>query len=130
MPIDYKEYGVQFAVKSQVLRMYGKCAQCGAQQAKAHPRTRSRVVLTVHHLDRNPRNHLLGNLVPLCQACHLNEHRLNLKQGYSGVQVSVDYLAWVDGLLSFFKYLVEEMSVNYTKLHEITKGQQGSGQER
>ena len=48
-----------------------KCEICDAQNGKPHPRTGSKVVLTVHHMDFNPGNNLKYNLVALCQRCHL-----------------------------------------------------------
>ena len=35
----------------------------------------TRIVLTVHHLDEDPTNNQHGNLVALCQRCHLSKHR-------------------------------------------------------
>lgn len=47
-----------------------KCELCDAKNHKLHPITKSNVVLTVHHLDFNPRNNELWNLIALCQRCH------------------------------------------------------------
>ena len=35
-----------------------------------HPETGSRVILTVAHLDHDPRNNADDNLAALCQKCH------------------------------------------------------------
>lgn len=52
-----------------------ECVRCGSRQK-----------LTVHHKDRNGRgrdvpNNALSNLETLCRACHLNEHRAEIRQG-------------------------------------------------
>ncbi|MER6892006.1 RusA family crossover junction endodeoxyribonuclease [Streptomyces halstedii] len=53
----------------------GQCGRhrgrCRAWNGEPHPETRSRVVLTVAHLDRVPENCDEANLVAMCQACHL-----------------------------------------------------------
>lgn len=48
-----------------------RCERCGATHGHPHPRTASIVVLTVAHLDQDPRNNDLANLLALCQRCHL-----------------------------------------------------------
>lgn len=46
--------------------------QCRAENGKPHPRTGSKVVLTIsHHPDPDPRNCDPANLAARCQACHL-----------------------------------------------------------
>ena len=54
---------------------------CRAENGKPHPVTGSRVVLTVAHLDQDPRNCDLENLRAWCQRCHLtydgDQHRSN-----------------------------------------------------
>lgn len=45
--------------------------RCEARNREAHPVTGSRVVLTVAHLDHTPENVDPGNLLALCQRCHL-----------------------------------------------------------
>ena len=53
-----------------------KCERCGMQCRKpgekfdTHKRT-----LTVHHIDRDPRNCKPENLTALCAGCHLKAHR-------------------------------------------------------
>ena len=47
-----------------------ECELCDAMNSRPHPVTNSKVVLTVHHLDFNPRNSELWNLIALCQRCH------------------------------------------------------------
>lgn len=52
-------------------RAGNRCEWCGAENHKPHPATGSMVVLTVAHLDHNPRNCEDNNLAALCQRCHL-----------------------------------------------------------
>lgn len=53
-----------------------RCEWCAAVQGQPHPRTGSKVVLTVAHVhDPAPENVAPGNLAALCQACHLNHDR-------------------------------------------------------
>lgn len=47
------------------------CIACGDPHSHSN-------ILTVHHLDRDPQNCDLSNLVALCQRCHLQLHGLNL----------------------------------------------------
>lgn len=44
--------------------------RCTAIHGRKHPRTGARVVLTVAHLDHDPRNCADKNLLALCQLCH------------------------------------------------------------
>lgn len=53
----------------------GRCGQdhggrCRARQGQAHPVTGSKVILTVMHLDHDPRNCDPANLMAGCQKCH------------------------------------------------------------
>ena len=49
--------------------------RCAAVNYEEHPVTFSRVVLTVAHLDHTPENCDDGNLLAMCQRCHLNLDR-------------------------------------------------------
>jgi hypothetical protein len=49
----------------------GHEGRCEALHGRPHPVTRSRVVLTVAHLDHEPRNCDPANLRAMCQRCHL-----------------------------------------------------------
>ena len=57
------------------VRAGGRCEWCGACNYETHPVTGSSVVLTVAHLDQNPKNNHLDNLAALCQRCHLAHDR-------------------------------------------------------
>ena len=50
------------------------CKDCGRSD-RTH-----KVVLTTHHIDYNPANNLLTNLVCLCQGCHLRRHGRDLSE--------------------------------------------------
>lgn len=47
-----------------------RCKFCNAENHQPHPITGSIVVLTVAHLDHDPRNNGDENLAALCQRCH------------------------------------------------------------
>ncbi|GIR61625.1 MAG: HNH endonuclease signature motif containing protein [Deltaproteobacteria bacterium] len=44
------------------------CARCGKDCSNP---SNSRDLLQVHHIDENPGNNQLENLIPLCSVCHL-----------------------------------------------------------
>lgn len=75
-PKNWKE------IRAAILERAGhKCEKCGAENYKPHPVTRSKVVLTIAHLDHTPENCSPENLKALCQRCHLaydhQHHREN-----------------------------------------------------
>ncbi len=45
--------------------------RCEARHGEGHPETGSKVVLTTAHLDHTPENVSPGNLLAMCQRCHL-----------------------------------------------------------
>ena len=73
MPIDRSRYPPNWDEISRAVRLAAgnRCQWCGAANHQPHPVTRSRVVLTVAHLDDNPMNNRPENLAALCQRCHL-----------------------------------------------------------
>jgi 5-methylcytosine-specific restriction endonuclease McrA len=77
-------YGKDWAALSRRLRSEraGNCCEwCGVANGQLNLFTGSRVVLTVAHLDQNPRNNAEHNLAVLCQKCHLNHDRpFNLRK--------------------------------------------------
>ena len=89
MPIDYKLYPANWREISRRIRFEradNHCEWCGAENYKAHPETRSIVVLTVAHLGIEKPDGTPGrrddlddtrdeNLAALCQRCHLNFDR-------------------------------------------------------
>lgn len=66
-PRNWKEISLHI----RKVRARDKCELCGAENGKPNPRTGSKVVLTVAHLDHNPENCAHGNLKAMCQSCHL-----------------------------------------------------------
>jgi hypothetical protein len=88
MPIDYSEYHPKWSLISRLIRFKraeNKCEWCNAENYKPHPKTGSKVVLTVAHLDHNKANNKFDNLKALCQKCHLGHdlqhHIRNRKYG-------------------------------------------------
>ena len=74
MPMDKRRYPpnwkeIAWRVKSTAA---WKCQKCGKQcrlpgeKLDTHQRT-----LTVHHIDHNPENCAIENLIALCAPCHL-----------------------------------------------------------
>ena len=64
-PKNWKQ--ISWEVRAQAGNM---CELCDAKNGEPHPITKSKVVLTVHHLDFNPKNNERYNLMALCQRCH------------------------------------------------------------
>lgn len=79
MPIDYKLYvGLTKEIRAAVRNRSGNRCEgspaypdCRAENGKPHPVTKSKVILTMAHLDHNPENNDLSNLRDWCQRCHL-----------------------------------------------------------
>ncbi len=58
-------------ISYQVRRRAGwKCEMCGAAAGGKNPRTGSKVVLTVHHINGDPTDNRRANLLALCQEHH------------------------------------------------------------
>ncbi len=69
-PENWKE--ISLAIRE---RAKNKCELCGALNGETTAR-RTKVVLTVHHIDRDKKNNKAVNLIAICQKCHL---RLDLE---------------------------------------------------
>jgi len=71
-PKDWREIARQVCA-AQGFKCAGspKYPSCRAVHGMLHPATGSRVVLTVAHLDHDPRNSEWANLRAWCQRCHL-----------------------------------------------------------
>jgi len=77
---------------------------CRAENGKPHPVTRSKVVLTVAHLDQDPTNNGRPgdrpNLKALCQRCHLahdeRQHATNAARTRRGKLPQLDLIDWLD----------------------------------
>ena len=75
-PKDWK------AIRAAILTRAGHCCEgtpqfpdCRAVNYEPHPRTGSRVILTIAHMDQTPENNNPANLRALCQRCHLRLDR-------------------------------------------------------
>jgi hypothetical protein len=96
MPIDYKEYPENWKwLSKQIIADAGnRCELCYAPNGKTIVRykkssypwelpvpwdksKRTKIILTVHHIDSNKQNSKKQNLIALCQRCHL---RLDLQK--------------------------------------------------
>lgn len=98
MPINYKDYHPQWKQISKGIienRAGNKCELCGApngkdvvrpikgfegnykypwrtyQYYKPAEERKTKIILTVHHIDNNKENNADLNLIALCQHCHL-----------------------------------------------------------
>ena len=82
MPIDYKKYPKEWKLisKAVIKKAENKCELCNAENYKPHWKTKSKVILTVHHIDCILKNNSKYNLIALCQRCHL---RLDLEKHIS-----------------------------------------------
>jgi len=57
-----------------IIKTVAHCVACGRSPSK-------QVILTVHHIDFDPANNDMSNLVCLCARCHLRKHGLIRKYG-------------------------------------------------
>jgi hypothetical protein len=104
VPIRRRDYHPQWPWISYYIRHYRAkdiCEQCGIQNYSYYPKTvrkettlpifnqtgvisesfaGKKVILTVAHLDNNPKNNQFDNLACLCQRCHLNLDRATNNQ--------------------------------------------------
>ena len=63
------------------------CAKCGKDCRNSK---NSKSVLQVHHIDENPGNNDLENLIPLCATCHLKiEKEARLHAPYNETQLEL-----------------------------------------
>ncbi len=88
MPINYKEYHPKWSLISRLIRFHranNRCEWCNAENYQPHPVTKSKVILTVAHIDHDKTNNKFANLAALCQRCHLHhdrhQHAANRKYG-------------------------------------------------
>jgi hypothetical protein len=94
MPIDYNDYPCDWKLISKaVIRLAkDKCELCNAENYKPHWKTKSKVILTVHHIDGDKYNCSKYNLIALCQRCHL---KLDLEK-HLGKRIQVDKNYWIE----------------------------------
>ena len=72
MPIDYKQYPKNWQkIRMKILiACDDKCEVCGAINHELHPITQKKVVLTIHHLNKDIKDNRYENLIAVCQRCH------------------------------------------------------------
>ena len=95
MPIDYNIYPPHWlsVIRPRILeRAKSKCEFCKAENYKPHPVTGSKVILTIAHLDHDPKNWNIkdNRLKALCQRCHLAYDRKPREDDY--VQLELNYV--------------------------------------
>ena len=74
--MDYKEYPANWLteIRPRILARANNCCEfCGAENYQPNPKTGSKVMLTIAHLDHDKANHEVTDerLAALCQRCHL-----------------------------------------------------------
>jgi 5-methylcytosine-specific restriction endonuclease McrA len=72
MPIDYKKYPKNWKeIRTKILQRAENCCElCSAKNYEPHWKTKSKVVLTVHHINFDITDNRMCNLLALCQRCH------------------------------------------------------------
>lgn len=68
---------VSGTLRQQVYDRWGKeCVICGRSPEK-WSQSRSQEDLSIHHIDGDPENSQIDNLIPVCQSCHKSIHRFD-----------------------------------------------------
>jgi 5-methylcytosine-specific restriction endonuclease McrA len=71
--IDRKAYGWTLELRQKIrTRDNWTCQRCGKKQKEI------KGVLNVHHIDEDPRNNFVDNLISLCHPCHCKVHNKSL----------------------------------------------------
>ena len=88
MAIDQRYHPEWDTVSRYVRELFDfYCARCGKDCRHSK---NSESVLQVHHIDENPGNNDLENLIPLCAACHLKiEKEARLHAPYNETQLEL-----------------------------------------
>ena len=88
MAIDQRYHPEWDTVSRYVRELFNFfCAKCGKDCRNSK---NAASVLQVHHIDENPGNNDLGNLIPLCAACHLKiEKEARLHAPYDSIQLEL-----------------------------------------
>ncbi len=94
-PMDRRKYHPNWeAISAAIIHQAGhRCELCQAKDRTFHQITRGYVVLTVHHIDGNPKNNSRANLIALCQL-----HHLRLDRGLRSSRRAKPDLTWPGGL--------------------------------
>ena len=88
MAIDHRYHPEWDTVSRYVRELFDfYCARCGKDCRNSK---NAESVLQVHHIDENPGNNDLENLIPLCAVCHLKiEKEARLHAPYSETQLEL-----------------------------------------
>ena len=88
MPIDHRYHPEWDTVSRYVRELFDfYCARCDKDCRNSK---NANSVLQVHHIDENPGNNELENLIPLCAACHLKiEKEARLHAPYNAIQLEL-----------------------------------------
>ena len=88
MPIDHRYHPEWDTVSRYVRELFDFfCARC---EKDCRNSKNADSVLQVHHIDENPGNNDLENLIPLCATCHLKiEKEARLHAPYNTIQLEL-----------------------------------------
>ena len=88
MPIDHRYHPEWDTVSRYVRELFDFfCARCNKDCRNSK---NADSVLQVHHIDENPGNNELENLIPLCSSCHLKiEKEARLHAPYNAIQLEL-----------------------------------------
>ena len=88
MPIDHRYHPEWDTVSRYVRELFDFfCARCNKDCRNSK---NADSVLQVHHIDENPENNNLENLIPLCASCHLKiEKEARLHAPYNTIQLEL-----------------------------------------
>ena len=88
MGIDHRYHPVWDTVSRYVRELFDfYCARCDKDCRNSK---NADSVLQVHHIDENPGNNELENLIPLCATCHLKiEKEARLHAPYNAIQLEL-----------------------------------------
>ena len=88
MGIDHRYHPEWDTVSRYVRELFDFfCARCGKNCRNSK---NADSVLQVHHIDENPGNNKLENLIPLCASCHLKiEKEARLHAPYNAIQLEL-----------------------------------------
>ena len=111
MAIDQRyhpEWGTVSRYVRELFDFY--CARCGKDCRNSN---NSESVLQVHHIDENPGNNELGNLIPLCAACHLKiEKEARLHAPYNETQLELfENLSYMQQMKNLRQRALEKYSL-------------------
>ena len=111
MGID-KRYHEEWATVSRYVRELFNfyCARCSKD---CRDSKNSGSVLQVHHIDENPGNNDLENLIPLCASCHLKiEKEARLHAPYDGIQLELfDNQSYIQQMNNMRKNALKKFSL-------------------